>query len=518
MYKITILITAFMVFAPALAQNTYVYPNKKLADEGLLEYRRYTLEEARAYDRGGSFDPYLPLDWGAERRLTEQDNVYRARVETAGDSLFVAYQTLSARGTYFINSLNAGENWEPFITLEDTTRVLFHLWPEIMKNGSELMIGLGVQEQGEGNSLYYYRSTDTGTTWSDMTRILPNTSWDYNYFASFNNVNNKVFASYRNSVRDSIYVIKSMNWGDTWNGRGVNVAYLNSTPQPMAVRASGNDVHLVWVNEEGTVSCRYSRSTNSGQTWSEEIDIAQDSLGAQRAFVAVQDTHVVISWNGFKYSPYGFTGDLFIKQSFDSGETWGEEQVLTDLHKVWMGTVYIKDSLIVATWQDTRFENGNNEVMAIFSSDYGQTWIEEERLSNANYDSHAPIACMTDNKIHVLWGDMRLSAPGLYYCVNDPLTGIENKETSTPTNIYIESYPNPFNANTIITYIGIEGSDIQIYNITGQLIKSIKTTGKEGVFIWDATDDTEQPVSSGLYFIRAKTSQGYTSKKILYLR
>ena len=31
-----------------LAQDIYVYPNKKLSDEGLLEYRRYTLEEAMA--------------------------------------------------------------------------------------------------------------------------------------------------------------------------------------------------------------------------------------------------------------------------------------------------------------------------------------------------------------------------------------------------------------------------------------------------------------------------------------
>lgn len=52
MYRIAILITAVMALTPALAQDIYVYPNKKLADEGQLEYRRYTLEEARAYDQG----------------------------------------------------------------------------------------------------------------------------------------------------------------------------------------------------------------------------------------------------------------------------------------------------------------------------------------------------------------------------------------------------------------------------------------------------------------------------------
>ncbi len=80
----------------SLAQDIYIYPSKKLADDSRLEYRRYTLDEARAYDRGtplmrqrrgGSFDNYLPLDWGQERRLTEQENVYRASVETPQGSI-----------------------------------------------------------------------------------------------------------------------------------------------------------------------------------------------------------------------------------------------------------------------------------------------------------------------------------------------------------------------------------------------------------------------------------------------
>jgi hypothetical protein len=286
----------------------------------------------------------------------------------------------------------------------------------------------------------------------------------------------------------------------------------------MTVRAWGDNVYLVWVNENHPISCRYSRSTDLGLTWSDEIDISNDSSGAQRVYVAVQDSHVVVSWNGFKYSPYGFTGDLFIKQSFDGGETWGDEQVLTDLHKVWMGSVYIKDSLLVATWQDTRFEGGNNEVMVIFSHDYGQTWTDEERLSYADYDSHAPISCATGNKIHVLWGDMRLNAPGLYYCVNDPSTAIIKEENPKPKNIYLSSYPNPFNAQTLITYNNIEGGDLSIYDITGRLIRTLTVNGKEGDVMWNATDDDGNHVSSGVYFIRARTSYGYTSSKVLFLK
>lgn len=371
-----------------------------------------------------------------------------------------------------------------------------------------------------GNNPCFYRSTNYGQTWGLLNEVFPNFS-DYRYhYSSFCNVGTRVYASYLNHLPDSLYVLISNNWGDSWNGQGVNVAYLNGTPQPMTVRASGNDVHLVWVNEQGTISPRYSRSADMGQTWSDEIDIAEDSLGAQRVFVAVQDTHVVVSWKGYEYSPYSFTGDLFIRQSFDSGQTWGEKQVLTELHKVWMGSVYIEDSLIVIVWQDDRFRdiNNNSEVFSKISEDYGTIWSDEIRLSYGDQHSHAPISYRTGEKIHVFWGDLRPEAPGLYYCVNDPTTKIEDKETSPPTNIYINSYPNPFNARTIITYQGIEGGDICIYDVTGRLIRTLLAESSDGQLIWDATEEGGNKVSSGVYFARVRSKQGTASVKIVYLR
>jgi len=304
---------------------------------------------------------------------------------------------------------------------------------------------------------------------------------------------------------------------------------LSDTPQPMTVRASGNNVYLVWVNEVGTVSCRYSRSTDMGQTWSDEVDISNDSLGAQRVYIAVQDTHVVVCWKGHKYSPYSFTGDLFIKQSFDSGETWGEEQVLTNLHKVWMGSVYIEDSVIVATWQDDRHIDSNSEVYVRFSSDYGQTWTDEQRLSYGDNHSHAPIACKTQNKIHVLWGDQRAITHGLYYCANDLTVDINENHNFPNSPQILSSYPNPFNSSTVISYSNIEGGEIKIYDICGRLLGTLNagdsqegshTPGQQdqGKVTWDATDASGKKVSSGIYFARAATPQGFIATKLLYVR
>ena len=69
------------------------------------------------------------------------------------------------------------------------------------------------------------------------------------HYSSLCNSGSRIFWSYNEYDHDSIYVLISTDWGEYWNGRGVNVAYLAGTPQPMEVRASGNDVHLVWVHE-----------------------------------------------------------------------------------------------------------------------------------------------------------------------------------------------------------------------------------------------------------------------------
>jgi len=515
----TILILIILAL-PIFAQE-YVYPNKKLADEGLLEYRRYTLEEAGAYEKGlDSFTPLLLTGWSDERRLTEDESAHNPKVVTVGDTIFCTYPTMGSSLPHFICSYDQGIDWNNNICLEDTTWIRGYFYPEIANHQDELIIGSCFYEFDQhGYNLGYFRSSDRGVSWSEVTPIFPYYMSNHSNYGSLCNVEQRLYFSYNEYEHDSIYVLISSNWGHAWNGRGVNAAYLSDTPQPMTVRASGNNVYLVWVNEVGTVSCRYSRSTDMGQTWSDEVDISNDSLGAQRVYIAVQDTHVVVCWKGHKYSPYAFTGDLFIKQSFDSGETWSEEQVLTDLHKVMLGSIYIEDSLIIAAWQDARFEGGNNEAIVKYSTDYGLTWTDEQRLSYANYDSHAPIACMTDNKIHVLWGDMRLNAPGLYYCVNDLSTDIEGNH-SLPDNLQLlSSYPNPFNSSTVISYSNIEGGEIEIYDICGRLLRTLNAGGgQEGKITWDATNASGEKVSSGIYFARARSSEGAKTAKLIYLK
>ena len=66
-----------------------------------------------------------------------------------------------------------------------------------------------------------------------------------------------------------------------------------------------------------------------------------------------------------------------------------------------------------------------------------------------------------------------------------------------------QNYPNPFNETTTILYDLAENTKVvlQIYNVLGQkvrtLINEYQIYGNKSV-VWDGTDNSAKPVSSGL--------------------
>lgn len=510
-------LTVLFIGSISFAQEIYVYPNKRLADQGLIEYRRYTLEEACAYEQGGSFEPYLTTAWSTERHLTQQTNVYAPSVVTSGNAIYCGYGLMLGSHAYFIKSTNGGTDWEPYTTLADTTNEYLYLWPQITQYGNSLLIGFANQDQFNGNNLGFLKSTNNGASWGSLRNILPSFDWRYDSYSSFANSGRDLYAAYIDFSLDSIRVIRSWNFGTNWIGAVVNVAYLNSTPQPMSMAASDSIIHLVWVNENAPISIHYSRSSDNGVTWSPEFDVSQDSLGAQVGFVSAQGQHVVATWMGFKNGYHAFTGDMFIRQSFDGGLTWDTAQALTDLHYALVGSNYIKDSLIVVAWQDVRLGSLNYEIMVRYSTNYGISWTDEERLSYGEYISDSPIATSIGNLIHVLWGDRRQTAPGLYYSRNELYNDIE--EETTPSHYsHLSAFPNPFNSSVVFRNLLETGNDIKIYNIAGQLVRTLNQDRKEATVLWNGTDDKGQPLSSGVYLAVAKTSMGMQHLKVTFLK
>ncbi len=93
-----------------------------------------------------------------------------------------------------------------------------------------------------------------------------------------------------------------------------------------------------------------------------------------------------------------------------------------------------------------------------------------------------------------------------------------NNVLPTVTNLS-SAYPNPFNPQTTIKF-SVKASDsaqLIIYNLKGQIIKSYpKFLPGQHVIVWNATDNNNQDVSSGVYLYKLiSNSYSKTNKMIL---
>jgi hypothetical protein len=87
----------------------------------------------------------------------------------------------------------------------------------------------------------------------------------------------------------------------------------------------------------------------------------------------------------------------------------------------------------------------------------------------------------------------------------------------------LRSFPNPFNPNVTIEFALPENADysIEVYDLKGRLVRRLrdgKLDGHTGSVTWNATDESNQPVASGIYFIRLSSQGRERTDKIVLLR
>jgi hypothetical protein len=87
----------------------------------------------------------------------------------------------------------------------------------------------------------------------------------------------------------------------------------------------------------------------------------------------------------------------------------------------------------------------------------------------------------------------------------------------------LQNYPNPFNPETWIPYQLAKNSSvaIKIYTSSGQLVRTLELGDKRaGLYAyktdaayWDGTNESGEPVASGVYFYTIQTDDNYTATK-----
>ncbi|HZH74228.1 MAG TPA: T9SS type A sorting domain-containing protein, partial [Mariniphaga sp.] len=111
---------------------------------------------------------------------------------------------------------------------------------------------------------------------------------------------------------------------------------------------------------------------------------------------------------------------------------------------------------------------------------------------------------------------------GIYYFRNNKVTSVIN-ESELPQNFSLESYPNPFNSGTniIVNIDNTEEVTLTVYDILGEKVRQIHNgllNKGRNVFYWDSKDDKNHDISSGIYFVVAKTLYNFKTIKLILLK
>lgn len=173
-------------------------------------------------------------------------------------------------------------------------------------------------------------------------------------------------------------------------------------------QATGVDADVGWIV--------VSRSTDEGRSWStpEIVSRGMHSNGTQIAFTQGGRAHV--AWVNYE------TNTLDHIASDDDGQTWTDPEAIADVDTVPSYPRYQRmhtlpamvadedGQAVYVVWHDDR--HGDADVMAVASSDAGETWGEVTRVNadpvgNGAAQIYPWAAVGPDERVHVSWYDTR---------------------------------------------------------------------------------------------------------------
>ncbi|RMH60901.1 MAG: T9SS C-terminal target domain-containing protein [Calditrichaeota bacterium] len=329
---------------------------------------------------------------------------------------------------------------------------------------------------GTDRKVWFSKSTDNGQTWSDVVNIWENGSeWDYppDIVAQGQKVmviNN--LGPFSNQQFAHLYYTSSQDSGNTWQSPSPIVQYHDSlrARYPSAVVDANGTVHTLWFQGQfagDNNRFMFSKSTDWGQSWSEEVQVNNTSI---------------------------------VK------EEWRGHWMATSLAISDNGTLY-------AVWQDERRNPGsdNYDIYLSYSTDGGQTWSSDTLVNNTidAHQAHPSIAVKSGavDTVLIVWQEENIA------------TGINDGNTLTPGGYHLaQNYPNPFNPTTTIRFQLPQSGlvSLKVYDMTGKevvvLVNEPKPAG-----IYQVHFDAGQ-LASGVYFYILQAGNFQQTRKMLLLR
>jgi len=227
--------------------------------------------------------------------------------------------------------------------------------------------------------------------------------------------------------------------------------------------------------------------------------------------------------------------DVMFTKSMDGGLTWESPVKVNDdsgnTNWQWFGTMSVApDGRIDAIWLDTRDNPGtvNSSLYYSYSLDQGESWSENERLSDS-FDPHVGWPQQTkmgdyfdmfsdDKGAHLAWAATFNGEQDVYYSLIVPSYVRVAEMDQFAQTTALKSYPNPFRDKTTIRYKLAEAGkvNLKVVAVTGEevatVVNEVQVAGSYQV------DFNASGLNAGMYYYELQTEQGIAKNRFILLK
>ena len=258
-----------------------------------------------------------------------------------------------------------------------------------------------------------------------------------------------------------IYYKRSTDGGTSW-GADTRLTNNSAGSAYPSVTVSGLVVNVVWEdNRDGNDEIYYKRSTDGGTSWGADTRLTNNSAASERPSVTVSGSVVHVAWRDLRDG----NEEIYYKRSTDGGISWGADTQLTSNSAISQyPSVSVFGSVVHVVWRDDR--DGNYEIYYKRSTDGGLSWGADTRLTNNSAASGLPSVSVSGSVVHIVWYDNRDENWEIYYIRSTDGGTSWGADTRLTNNTSVSLSPSVTVSGSVVHVVwddGRDGSHPEIY-------------------------------------------------------
>ncbi len=354
--------------------------------------------------------------WQPVQRLTDDESISQTAhttrcISATGDVVHLVWADhRDGHGEpYYKRSVDGGANWGADMRLAMSEG--HSVGPSVATADSFVHV-VWIKPGSLYPMVRYKRSSDQGVDWSnDVPLASAYGAAVRPCVALSDSFVHAAWYEFRSGEPTEVYYRRSSDQGETWGVAALMSSAAAGAARSPSIAASGAFVHLVWVDYRRGLAELYSRrSTNNGTNWTDEHRLTELAYGSFNPCIVAVGSFVHTVW---EYSCIPCWRILH-KLSTDNGETWGDEESLSDPGcSSYNPSVAVSGENVHVVWGACC--NGQYDIFYRRSPDRARSWVPIERLTDeAAWSGDASVA-VDRASVHVAWTDRRDGNPEVYF-------------------------------------------------------------------------------------------------------